>query len=270
MPPPAIRNFTGCIDEFLIFRRALSGEQVDELPDDPERPVAIVFTSGTTGRPKGAVFAGRQLAFITGVDTGNRWGGGGHTLAGTSLAHLGPMTKLPGNLMRGSTTHLLRRWRADDIVRSGIPRTKRPVTAIRGALWARTDKQAALLLTMTVQQGLVRPEDLAHELLRVKKAGRCLLLHEVVNDLLDGARSLGELEMPGSCVKVCGESQSTPKRLRRSTTSLLEGGPSVVASHRSPNASARSGRPDGPTIDPAPAVVPIVSGSPQPTGESCT
>lgn len=80
-----------------------------------------------------------------------------------------------------------------DIVRTGIPRTKRPVAAVRGALWARSDKQAALLLTMSVQQGLVRPDDLAHELLRIKKAGRRLLLHAVVNDLLDGARSLGEL-----------------------------------------------------------------------------
>jgi acyl-CoA synthetase (AMP-forming)/AMP-acid ligase II len=76
-----------------------------------------VFTSGTTGVPKGAVFAGRQLAFITGIDTGGQWGPGGHTIGGTSLAHLGPMTKLPGNLMRGTTTHLLPRWRAREALR---------------------------------------------------------------------------------------------------------------------------------------------------------
>jgi acyl-CoA synthetase (AMP-forming)/AMP-acid ligase II len=88
------------------------GNWVDPLPDDPDRPVAIVFTSGTTGVPKGAVFANRQLDFITLVDTGRRWGGGAAQLAGTSFAHLGPMTKLPGTLLRGGTTYLVDRWRA--------------------------------------------------------------------------------------------------------------------------------------------------------------
>jgi acyl-CoA synthetase (AMP-forming)/AMP-acid ligase II len=35
------------------------------LPPDSERPVAIIFTSGTTGLPKGALYCNRQLAFIT-------------------------------------------------------------------------------------------------------------------------------------------------------------------------------------------------------------
>lgn len=97
----------------LLAPLAYPGGDVPVLPDDPDRPVAVVFTSGTTGLPKGAVFGGRQLAFITEVDTGGRWGGGGPSIAGTSLTHLGPMTKLAGNLMRGGATHLLHRWRAD-------------------------------------------------------------------------------------------------------------------------------------------------------------
>ncbi len=76
--------------------------------------MTIVFTSGTTGLPKGAVFAGRQLQAITDVDVGDSWGGGGATMAGTSFAHLGPMTKLPGVLRRGGTTHLMDHWRAED------------------------------------------------------------------------------------------------------------------------------------------------------------
>ncbi len=93
------------------------GGRPGPLPADPERPVALVFTSGTTGLPKGAVFCGRQLDFVTGVDTGHRWGGGGAALAATSLAHLGPMTKLPGHLHRGGTMVLIERWRAEDALR---------------------------------------------------------------------------------------------------------------------------------------------------------
>lgn len=91
------------------------------LPEDRDRPVAVVFTSGTTGLPKGAVFAGRQLGFICGVDTGHVWADPAvppsHALAGTSLTHLGPMTKLAGNLHRGGTTHLRERWSAADALR---------------------------------------------------------------------------------------------------------------------------------------------------------
>jgi acyl-CoA synthetase (AMP-forming)/AMP-acid ligase II len=92
--------------------RASDTAAVAHLDDDVDRPLAIIFTSGTTGIPKGAVFAARQLEAITTIDTGGRWDGGGDALAGTSFASLGPMTKLAGNLMRGGTTHLVTRWTA--------------------------------------------------------------------------------------------------------------------------------------------------------------
>lgn len=82
------------------------------LASDPDRPVAIVFTSGTTGIPKGALYCDRQLAFITATDTGGAWDGGGRTQSGTSYAHLGFMTKLSGALRRGGTTFIMERWRA--------------------------------------------------------------------------------------------------------------------------------------------------------------
>ncbi len=82
------------------------------LADDPERPVAIIFTSGTTGLPKGALYCNRQLAFITRTDVGDTWGAGGRSFSGTSFAHLGFMTKLPGALRRGGTTFVMERWRA--------------------------------------------------------------------------------------------------------------------------------------------------------------
>jgi acyl-CoA synthetase (AMP-forming)/AMP-acid ligase II len=81
---------------------------------DPDRDVAVVFTSGTTGDPKGAVFTWRQLEAIGQVDAGGRWGGGGRGLSSTSFAHLGYMTKLPQALRGGGTTFLMGRWSAGE------------------------------------------------------------------------------------------------------------------------------------------------------------
>jgi hypothetical protein len=88
-----------------------------------------------------------------------------------------------------------RRWDADDILPEGVPRSRPAVAGIRGALWAVSDRQAALLLTMAVQQGIVPAEDLGRELLRIRRDKRRRLLQSVIVDLLDGAGSLGELDV---------------------------------------------------------------------------
>lgn len=88
-----------------------------------------------------------------------------------------------------------RRWAAEDVMPGGIPRSRPEIAAVRGALWAASDKQATLLLTMAVQQGVVPASAVGVELLRVRRDKRRRLLHEVVIDLLDGAGSLGELEV---------------------------------------------------------------------------
>jgi acyl-CoA synthetase (AMP-forming)/AMP-acid ligase II len=93
-------------------------QPVPRLDDDPERPVAIVFTSGTTGEPKGALFRERQLAAVTRIDVADAWGDPEAPptpmLAGTQFAHVGFTTKLPWYLRLGTTTHILGRWRAAD------------------------------------------------------------------------------------------------------------------------------------------------------------
>ncbi len=91
--------------------------------DDPMSAaddVAIVFTSGTTGLPKGAVFGSAQLTAIEEIDRGADapWGGGGPLLVSTHASHVGLMTKLPWYLRSGSTLIGLRRWRADDVLRA--------------------------------------------------------------------------------------------------------------------------------------------------------
>ena len=63
-------------DDFLLERT--TGEAPPVLKPDPQRITTIVFTSGTTGEPKGAVFADRQLEAIATIDIGglDTWGDG--------------------------------------------------------------------------------------------------------------------------------------------------------------------------------------------------
>jgi acyl-CoA synthetase (AMP-forming)/AMP-acid ligase II len=92
----------------------VSGEAPPVRDEQPDDPVAIIFTSGTTGLPKGACYCNRQLAFITQTDVGDAWDTPGRSFTGTSFAHLGFMTKLPGNLRRGGVNFIMTRWRAHD------------------------------------------------------------------------------------------------------------------------------------------------------------
>ena len=100
---------------------------------------------------------------------------------------------------RGLDIRQTRRWRADDVVGVGLPRARPEVAAVRAALWARSDRQAALVLSMVVQQGIATAEAIAFELLRVLRDKRRLLVQRVVLDLLGGVRSLGELDFAREC-----------------------------------------------------------------------
>ena len=100
---------------------------------------------------------------------------------------------------RGLDIRQTRRWQPDDVVGAGVPRSRPAVAAVRGALWARSDKQAALIMTMAVQQGLVDVASLGIELLRIKRDRRRALLNAVILDLLHGVRSLGEAEFGRLC-----------------------------------------------------------------------
>ena len=103
-------------DEVCAATRA-SGKAPPVLPADPDRPVTICFTSGSTGEPKGALFRDRQLRAIFQMDTGGAWGGGSPTILGTQFAHIGAMTKVPWLLAGGATLHVMRKWRAADVLR---------------------------------------------------------------------------------------------------------------------------------------------------------
>lgn len=92
-----------------------------------------------------------------------------------------------------------RRFDPTDIVPTGVPRSRPAVAALRAGLWARSDRAAVTLVTMAVQQGLCSVEELAVELLRIRRDRRRRLLHELVLELAGGVRALGELDVVRGC-----------------------------------------------------------------------
>jgi len=92
------------------------------------------------------------------------------------------------------------RWRfTGDQLSTGIPRVRPHVAAVRGALWARTDRQAALILVITVQQRLSTAGRLQWELRRIRRHPRRRLLARLLADIDDGAQALGELDFTALC-----------------------------------------------------------------------
>lgn len=97
----------------------------------------------------------------------------------------------------GVTHHRLRD--IGPVVASELRRTRPEVAAIRAAQWARSDRAAATIVAMTVQQGLVRPETLLERWRSLRSSSRRSLLDGVVGDVCDGAHSLNELDVAGAC-----------------------------------------------------------------------
>jgi very-short-patch-repair endonuclease len=110
-----------------------------------------------------------------------------------------------------------RRWDAEDIRVAPVRQMRIEVAAVRAAIWAQTDRQAALLLSMVVQQGLTSPERLGQALLRIRRDRRRAFLHGVLLDLVGGVRSLGELDVVRGC-RERGLPEPTLQALRRTRT----------------------------------------------------
>jgi acyl-CoA synthetase (AMP-forming)/AMP-acid ligase II len=82
-----------------------------------EDPVAIVYTSGTTGQPKGALFALRSLEAVARTRADMRMGRAERVLAGgTPLAHVGYMSKILGHIEDRQTTVILDAFKARTVL----------------------------------------------------------------------------------------------------------------------------------------------------------
>lgn len=92
------------------------------------------------------------------------------------------------------------RWRApDDVIHGAVPRVRPAIAAVRGALWAISDRQAAFILVLAVQQRLTTSTALESALARVKRHGRRHLVATVILDIADGVRAMGELDFAAHC-----------------------------------------------------------------------
>ena len=83
----------------------------------PDDPVAVVWTSGTTGRPKGALFDHANLAAVArGTDVLSQ--AGDRRLSPLPFAHVGYMTRAWDEIAHGVTTVITPTpWRAADAIR---------------------------------------------------------------------------------------------------------------------------------------------------------
>lgn len=114
--------------------------------------------------------------------------------------------------------HETRRLRPEDIIAAGVPRTRPAIAAVHGALWARTDRQAAMLLTMAVHQRCCTPQELGEAVLAVRRHRRRQFLRSIALDLLGGVRSLPELDFARMCRR-----RGLPEPTRQSVRSRAGG-----------------------------------------------
>ena len=100
------------LDVDLAARRPPSGQEAI----DDEAPALIVYTSGTTGRPKGAVLSRRAIATnLDALAEAWSWDGNDVLVHGLPLFHVhGLVLGLFGPLRRGSALHHLGRFTAAD------------------------------------------------------------------------------------------------------------------------------------------------------------
>ena len=97
----------------------------------------------------------------------------------------------------GVTVH--RRDRVGTTTGAALPRCTSDWATIRAAEWARTDRTAALLVCLPVQQRLVAPDRLLAAWSTVRRSRRRRVLDAVVRDVCDGVHSLGELDFTRRC-----------------------------------------------------------------------
>lgn len=171
--------------------------------------IGITAERSVTGQCWRAVWESGTGAVIDGVTALHAAGLIGWT---EDVIHI----SVPGNSrvhrQPGVVIHRPRDVRA--IHTTGIPRVQTEVAVIRAAQWARSDRAAATLLAMTVQQRLAHPDRVLHVWRGVRRSPRRAFLEAVISDVCRGAQSLGELDFALLC-RARGLPEPTRQAVRR-------------------------------------------------------
>lgn len=118
---------------------------------------------------------------------------------------------------RGVAVHETRRYEAAAIVGSGIPRMQPATAAVHAALWAVSDRQAALFVLASKQQRLFTPPEFGVEVTKIRRDRRRLLLRTLHADMAGGVEALGERDF----ARLCERRRIPPctRQVRRQTAS---------------------------------------------------
>lgn len=115
-----------------------------------------------------------------------------------SVVHTASVKKLSGTYL-----HKVIRRLPNELAPSGIPRTRPAVAELRAAFWARTDRQATLILLMVVQQRLATPLQLLEVSGQLRGRKRRRLVRTVIADAIDGFSRWANSTSP-ECVERAG------------------------------------------------------------------
>lgn len=130
------------------------------------------------------------------------------------MTHIWVAKSLQKSRPAGVILHETRRWAASHAVTAGLPRSRPEVAIVQGALWARSARQAALVMTMSLQQRLATPAQVSAQLERVRRHPYRRALEGLLRDIAGGVESLNELDFATMC-RERGFPEPTRQAIRR-------------------------------------------------------
>jgi hypothetical protein len=115
------------------------------------------------------------------------------------LVHVSALRSFRAKDMSGIRVHVLNQRVDGELFGAGVPRVRPAVAAVRAAHWAASDRQAALILAMTVQQRLATGRHLMDASAQIRGRRRRGFVRGVIRDVADGAHFLSEIDFARLC-----------------------------------------------------------------------